>query len=173
MKCFLAKATKILAELSLLFIVSFLKMINVSRIKILFKLPDMLQTKPKCPDTLNYWFVLQTLGGRTQRWRMVAAHSPNGECFILSCEPCQTGQWGPALRGHPRFSIPSPQAQVGTPGGGLSGPAQFSPTMVVVGVCCSDSKSFKFWKTPRTGADNQEDPKSRTEGTKQLSSSPW
>lgn len=68
---------------------------------------------------------------------------------------------------------PKPPGQVGTPGSGLSGPAQFSPTMVVVGVCCSDSKSFKFWKNPRTGVENQEDPNGKTEGTKQLSSSPW
>lgn len=33
--------------------------------------------------------------------------------------------------------------------------------------------SFMRLKNPRTGAENQEDSKSRTEGTKQLSSSPW
>lgn len=154
-------------------------MTNISRIKLLFKLPDLLQTtktNPKCQDTLNYGDVLHTLGGRTYRWRAVCAHSPDDERLsIVSCKPRQTRRGGVLrLDDIPSSHSRAPAAQVGTPGGGPSGPAQFSPTMVVVGGCCPDSKRFKFYeaKNPRTGAENQEDPKSRTEGTKWLSSSP-
>lgn len=72
-----------------------------------------------------------------QRRRMVPAHSPNGEC---GRKPRQTGQWGPSFRGHPRSQSQALVAQVGPPGGGLSGPAQFSPTMGAAEVRCSDSK---------------------------------
>lgn len=49
------------------------------------------------------------------------------------------------------------------------------PTVVVVGGVAQTPRvsSFMRLRNPRTAAENQEDPKSRPEGTKQLSSSPW
>lgn len=64
---------------------------------------------------------------------------------------------------------------MGTLGSELSGPAPFSPTVVVVGGVAQAPRvsSFMRLKNLTTVAENQEDPKSRTEGTKQLSGSPW
>lgn len=46
------------------------------------------------------------------------------------------------------------------------------PTVVVVEGVAPGVSSFMRLRNPRTAAENQEDPKSRTEGTKQLISSP-
>lgn len=125
-------------------------MTNVSRIKLLFKLPDLLQTtktNPKCQDTLNYGDVLHTLGGSTYRWKAASAHSPNGECLFYPVNHARHVGEGLRLDDIPSSHSQAPTARVGTPGGGPSGPAQFSPTMVIVGCCCPDSKSFKFYET--------------------------
>lgn len=64
---------------------------------------------------------------------------------------------------------------MGTLEGKLSGPAQLSPTVVVVGGTAQTPRvsSFMRLKNLTTVAENQEDPRSRTEGTKQLCGSPW
>lgn len=81
---------------------------------------------------------------------------------------------GACVQIYPRSSIPDPTTQGGAPGGGLSRSAQFSPKVVVGGGAARTPRvsSFMRLKNPRTVAKNQEDPKSRTWGTKQLGSSP-
>lgn len=103
------------------------------------------------------------------RWRVVPTHSPNGERSFYPVSHVRHVGGGLHLEDIPSSHSQAPTAQVGTPGGGPCGPARFSSTTVAVGGFCPDSKSFN----PRTGAENQEDPKSMNEGTKQLSSSPW
>jgi len=80
------------------------------------------------------------------RWRVVRAHSPNDECLSYPVNHARHVGGGLRLDDIPSSHSQAPAAQVGTPGGGTSGPAQFSPTMVVAGGCCLDSKSFKFYE---------------------------
>lgn len=79
---------------------SFLKVTNVSRIKLFFTLPNPLQTaeilsvqkEEKHQDAVSCGDVLHTWGGRQQRWRMEA---PIRWEVLLSCEARHTRQGGP------------------------------------------------------------------------------